>query len=113
MNWTGGTLQRTKHANKGVIQKQKAHFARARAQQQHSPGTAAAPFRPEYLQGGDDYEFGQRFPPGHSARRRREEEAPHSPRTQKPRHMFGRSTSQGRSLHFLQSRRDTRGDRGL
>ena len=32
MNWTGGRLQRSKNANKGIVQKQKAHFARARTQ---------------------------------------------------------------------------------
>jgi hypothetical protein len=35
MNWTGGTLQRTKHANKGITQKQKAYFARARTHLQN------------------------------------------------------------------------------
>lgn len=32
MNWTGGKLQRSKNANRGVTPKQKAHFARIRAQ---------------------------------------------------------------------------------
>ncbi|KAF3033472.1 hypothetical protein E8E11_003068 [Didymella keratinophila] len=119
MNWTGGTLQRTKHANKGVIQKQKAHFARARTQLQHSPGTPAAPFRPDFLQGSDTYDLGQRLPAfstgsvrrtGHSARKHREEGNYHSPTTQKPRHTHGHSNSQGRSPHFSQSRRHTRDD---
>jgi hypothetical protein len=34
MNWTGGKLQRSKQANKGIVQIQKAHFARARARTQ-------------------------------------------------------------------------------
>lgn len=54
MNWTGGTLQRTKNANKSIIQKQKAYFARARTQLQQSPATPATPFRPDYLNDGND-----------------------------------------------------------
>jgi len=37
MNWTGGSLQRSKKANKGTLQKQRAHFARARARLQDGP----------------------------------------------------------------------------
>jgi hypothetical protein len=50
MNWTGGSLQRTKQANKGVLQQQKAYFARAQTQLQNTTNSSAAPFRPSYLQ---------------------------------------------------------------
>jgi hypothetical protein len=76
MNWTGGSLQRTKHASKGIVQKQKAYFAKART---HHQDGAKSPFRPSYL--GDDNSFGlSRHMPsygkgsvrhtGHTARRR-------------------------------------------
>lgn len=122
MNWTGGTLQRTKHANKSVIQKQRAHFARARTQLQHNPGTPAAPFRPDFLQGSNDYELGQRLPAfgtgsvrhtGHSDRERREGGDHHLPTAQKSQCTFGRIDLQGRSPRFCQSRRYTRDDNGL
>lgn len=58
MNWTGGSLQRTKYTNKGVIQKQKAYFAKARTQLQQSPGVPTAPFQPDYLQDNDDRGLG-------------------------------------------------------
>ncbi len=58
MNWTGGTLQRTKNANKGVIQKQRAHFARARTKLQQSPNSPTTPFRPDFLRDGDCIDFG-------------------------------------------------------
>lgn len=54
MNWTGGTLQRTKHANKGVMQRQRAYFARARTKLQQSPSTQSTPFRPEYFHNNSD-----------------------------------------------------------
>jgi hypothetical protein len=44
MNWTGGRLQRSKDANKGIIQKQKAHFARARTQLQNSTPASTPAF---------------------------------------------------------------------
>ncbi|PSN66145.1 hypothetical protein BS50DRAFT_677419 [Corynespora cassiicola Philippines] len=48
MNWTGGSLQRSKNANKGVVQKQRQHFARVRTQLQHGiPKTS--PSRPSHL----------------------------------------------------------------
>jgi hypothetical protein len=81
MNWTGGTLQRTKHANKGVVQKQKAYFARARTHLQNGSNPTIAPFRPSYLQNDDSFELAGRLPSfgsgsvrhtGHSARRHRE-----------------------------------------
>ncbi|KAL5119581.1 hypothetical protein ACEQ8H_002427 [Pleosporales sp. CAS-2024a] len=50
MNWTGGNLQRTKHANQGVVQRQKAYFARARTQLQNGTKAPTAPFRPTFLQ---------------------------------------------------------------
>lgn len=75
MNWTGGSLQRTKTANKGIIQKQKAFFARARAHLQNGFTLPIVPFEPSYLQNHDDYELTGRPPfygsglvrhPGHS-----------------------------------------------
>jgi hypothetical protein len=56
MNWTGGSLQRTKIANKGVTQKQKAYFARARMHLQNGPTSPAAPFQPSYLRNDDRVE---------------------------------------------------------
>lgn len=115
MNWTGGTLQRTKHANKGVTQKQKAHFARARTQLQQSLGTPAAPCHPDFL-------HGQRLPAfgtgsvrhtGHSARKHREEEDYHSLTTRKPRQTHHSSNTQGTSPHFSRSRQHTRHENGL
>jgi hypothetical protein len=53
MNWTGGSLQRTKIANKGVAQKQKAYFARARMHLQNGPTSPAAPFQPSFLRNED------------------------------------------------------------
>lgn len=112
--------QRTKHANNGVIQKQKAYFARARTQLQQTPDTPAL-FRPDYLQLGDDYEFGQcltSFGPGpmrdlgHSARRRGEEGAHRSPTTQKPRRTFSHSDTAWNSPQFAQSGQNSRGDNG-
>jgi hypothetical protein len=49
MNWTGGSLQRTKKANAGVLQQQKAYFAKARTHLQNSNNLPVAPFRPSYL----------------------------------------------------------------
>lgn len=49
MNWTGGRLQRSRAANKGVIQRQKAHFARAKAQLQDSASTDTSPHRPSFF----------------------------------------------------------------
>lgn len=56
MNWTGGSLQRSKIANKGVIQKQRAFFAKARTSLQHAPISAATPFCPDYLPSNDVFE---------------------------------------------------------
>lgn len=64
MNWTGGTLQRTKHANKGVMQKQRAYFARARTELQQSPSTQSTPFRPEYYHNNDGRDVGDPFVEG-------------------------------------------------
>jgi hypothetical protein len=81
MNWTGGSLQRTKHANKGVVQKQKAYFAKARTQLQSDSKSPAAPFRPTYLLNDSIFELAGHLPAfgsgsvrhtGHSARNRRE-----------------------------------------
>ena len=54
MNWTGGSLQRTKNANKGVVQKQKAYFARARTQIQNKPKSPVTNFCPSYLRVNED-----------------------------------------------------------
>jgi hypothetical protein len=79
MNWTGGTLQRTKHANKGITQKQKAYFARARTHLQNGSKSPAVPFRPSYLQNDDSFELAGHLPSfgsgsvrhtGHPARNR-------------------------------------------
>lgn len=122
MNWTGGTLQRTKHTNKGVIQKQRAYFARARTKLQQSLGTPAAPFHPEYLQGRDGRELGRRFPSfepgsvrhtGHSARKRHREEKGHTPptarRQQRPDYL---GKSQVTSPHFAQGKYRNEAERG-
>ena len=51
MNWTGGTLQRLKAGRQnGVLQKQKEHFAKVRAQPQSVQNLPAPPFRPSYLE---------------------------------------------------------------
>lgn len=121
MNWTGGTLQRTKHANKGVMQKQKAYFARARTQLQQSAGTPAAPFRPEYLQEGDDCELVNHLPllgsdsvrqTGHSVRKRREVDERHTSQTvHRSRREHDWRRSQDTRPHFAQGKRgnDVRG----
>lgn len=83
MNWTGGSLQRTKQANKGIVQKQKAYFARARTHLQNGPSAPAVPFRPDYVQSGDSlepsgrpslYGTGSVRHTGHPARPRHERE---------------------------------------
>lgn len=123
MNWIGGTLQRTKHANKGVIQKQRAYFARARTQLKQSPGTPAVPFRPDYLLDGDGHELGHYLPTfgsgsvrhtGHLARKRREVERAHpSSAIQKSQRLIEPRKSQETSLHFLQGRRNSAADNGM
>jgi hypothetical protein len=79
MNWTGGSLQRTKHANKGVAQKQKAYFARTRTYHQEGSKLPAVPFRPSFLGVDSSFEFSGHVPSygqgsvrhtGHSGRRR-------------------------------------------
>jgi hypothetical protein len=55
MNWTGGSLQRTKKANTSVLQQQKAYFAKARTQLQNATNSPVAPFRPSYLQDNDKF----------------------------------------------------------
>lgn len=115
MNWTGGTLQRTKRANKGVMQKQKAYFARARTQLQQSPGTPAEPFRPEYLQDSDDRELVHHLPSldpdsvrhtGHSARKRRKVDERHtSPTVRRSRRENDRRRSQDTRPRFTQGKR--------
>ncbi|KAJ4993273.1 hypothetical protein SVAN01_01248 [Stagonosporopsis vannaccii] len=110
MNWTGGTLQRTKNAKKGVVQKQRAYFARARTKLQQSPGTPAAPFRPDFLQEGDDYRDANRassFASGsvhstrHLARKRRAREERHEPSTARRQgHLDGQRRPKKASPHF-------------
>ncbi|USP78141.1 uncharacterized protein yc1106_05415 [Curvularia clavata] len=53
MNWTGGSLQRTKKANAGMLQQQKAYFAKARASTQSTPRMPVAPFCPSFLRDDD------------------------------------------------------------
>lgn len=81
MNWTGGSLQRTKNANRGTLQKQKAYFARARTQLQNDTNRPAVIFRPNYLCAADEFDLVQQSPSlgsasirrsSHSARRRGE-----------------------------------------
>jgi hypothetical protein len=59
MNWTGGKLQRSKRANKGIAQIQKAHFARARTQLQKNPHSPPSPFRPNFSRDNADSLGGQ------------------------------------------------------
>ncbi|KAF2126915.1 hypothetical protein P153DRAFT_296958 [Dothidotthia symphoricarpi CBS 119687] len=88
MNWTGGSLQRTKHANKGVVQKQKAYFARSRTQLQNGLRSPVAPFRPSYLRKDDDHESGERIRSFHPGSTR------HTSHTTRQRHGgTGRGTS--------------------
>lgn len=62
MNWTGGRLQRSKNANNGVVQKQKAHFARARTRLQNGATSLTSPSRPSFVHNGDT-SLGGRLPP--------------------------------------------------
>jgi hypothetical protein len=79
MNWTGGSLQRTKHVNKGIVQKQKAYFAKARTHLRNGSKSPAVPSRPTYLQNDSTFELAGHLPAfgsgsarhaGYSARRR-------------------------------------------
>jgi len=54
MNWTGGSLQRTKKANTGVLQQQKAYFAKARTHLQNATNSPVPPFRPSYLRDNEE-----------------------------------------------------------
>ena len=76
MNWTGGSLQRTKKANTGIVQQQRAYFAKARTHFQNATNLPAAPFFPSYLRESENAGF-LGIPPfgsgsvrhtGHSAR---------------------------------------------
>lgn len=106
MNWTGGSLQRTKKANTGVVQQQKAYFARARTQLQNDTNSPVAPFRPSYLQDdGDSYLLG--IAPsgsgslrhtGHAAKRRNERTQPeHTPGNYQPTAKRRETTPHGES----------------
>ncbi|KAH8722542.1 hypothetical protein GQ44DRAFT_761665 [Phaeosphaeriaceae sp. PMI808] len=69
MNWTGGSLQRTKHANKGIAQKQKDFFARARTHLQNGTKPPVKPFRPSYLQNDNSFRLIEHpFGSGHVCR---------------------------------------------
>ena len=57
MNWTGGSLQRTKKANTGVVQQQRAYFAKARTHFQMATNSPAAPGFPNYLRKSEDAGF--------------------------------------------------------
>jgi len=59
MNWTGGKLQRSKQASKGITQIQKAHFARARTQLQNNSNALTSPFRPNFFPADEDLLGGQ------------------------------------------------------
>lgn len=78
MNWTGGSLQRTKKANAGVLQQQKAYFAKARTQLQNATDSHVAPLRPNHLIDNDKFDIWNlvplgsgsvRWPTGHTAKR--------------------------------------------
>ena len=80
MNWTGGTLQRTRQANKGVLQQQRAYFAKARTHLQNATNKPIAPFYPSYLcdnnesgpLGMPSFDSGSVRHMGHSVKRPRE-----------------------------------------
>jgi hypothetical protein len=57
MNWTGGSLQRTKKANAGVLQQQKAYFAKSRTHLQNASNSPVAPFRPSYLRDNEGFDL--------------------------------------------------------
>ncbi|PVI05187.1 hypothetical protein DM02DRAFT_650845 [Periconia macrospinosa] len=61
MNWTGGSLHRLKNTKNGIVQKQKAHFARARARLQSGSRRSSPPVPPTYLAA--DEELEHRWPP--------------------------------------------------
>jgi hypothetical protein len=62
MNWTGGTLQRSRAGRQnGVVQKQKEHFAKVRTRLQNSANSLAQSFRPSYLED-EDHNLGGRLP---------------------------------------------------
>lgn len=100
MNWTGGSLQRTKHANKGVLQKQKAYFARARTKLQQGPNSSTAPFRPDFLRDSDRSDLGHRVASSPSGALRH---AGYS---------IGKRAERGRSFPFIVEKRQGEGDRG-
>ncbi|KAI2480848.1 hypothetical protein Ptr902_07874 [Pyrenophora tritici-repentis] len=78
MNWTGGSLQRTKKANSGVLQQQRAYFAKARTHLHNATNSPIAPFYPDYLRESEDpgllgissFGTGSVRHTGHSARHR-------------------------------------------
>src|SRR4051794_39846980 len=54
MNWTGGSLQRhSRKAAKGIVNRQRQHFAKVRATLQNGSNTVSAPFCPSYLRAKD------------------------------------------------------------
>jgi hypothetical protein len=76
MNWTGDSLQRTKKANKGVLQQQKTYFAKARTQLHNPTNSHVAFLRPNCLHNNDEsglwgvipFGSGSVWPPGHRAK---------------------------------------------
>jgi hypothetical protein len=62
MNWTGGKLQRSKQANKGIAQIQKAHFARARTQLQNNSNALTTPLPSSFFREAEDT-LGSQLPP--------------------------------------------------
>ncbi|KAF2686768.1 hypothetical protein K458DRAFT_402328 [Lentithecium fluviatile CBS 122367] len=62
MNWTGGRLQRFKQANNGIVQKQKAHFTRARTLLENNSSSLTSPFHPSFFRD-DESELSGWLPP--------------------------------------------------
>jgi hypothetical protein len=111
MNWTGGTLQRTKYANKGVMQRQRAYFARARTKLQQSPSTQSTPFRPEYYHNSDGRDVGDqsaedsaRFPRDSTGMRHSDDAHYPSPRGRRK-----QWTKKERKVHKTEPRLSTTG----
>ncbi|KAF2028809.1 hypothetical protein EK21DRAFT_90328 [Setomelanomma holmii] len=111
MNWTGGSLQRMKHANKGVTQKQKAYFVRARTHLQNGSKSPVVPFRPSYLQNDDNFELAGHLPSfgsgsirhtGHSTRHRRD--VNHREYSPEDKHQMLGHHHRARSRHVVSNR---------
>ncbi|KAF2865144.1 hypothetical protein BDV95DRAFT_612934 [Massariosphaeria phaeospora] len=95
MNWTGGRLQRSRNANKGIQSRQKQYFARRRTELQSGSDLPGLPFRPNYLDQDEKFELGGRLPAygtgsirhaGHSKRLHRHGSSGESPEQPSLRH---------------------------